>query len=90
MIIIWLARTSPIFQGAFADYGVKSSGGILWEVFLHGWKTILSKPFKKKSSLFSDSLLIRGGSACLFLRRSRGPWCNVAVLHNLAFWQSMH
>jgi hypothetical protein len=51
MIIIWLARTSPIFQGASADYGGKSSGHILWEVGLHGRKTILSKTFQKKSSL---------------------------------------
>jgi len=78
MIIIWLAWTSPIFQGASADYGVKSSGDILWEVRLHGCKTILSKTFKKESSLFSDSLLISGGSACLLLRQPRGLQCYVA------------
>jgi hypothetical protein len=55
MIIIWLARTSPIFQGANADYGVKSSGDILWEVRLHGWKTILAKTFQYSFSASLDA-----------------------------------
>jgi hypothetical protein len=41
-----------IFREASADFGMKSSGNILWEVHLHEWKRTSSNDFQKKSSLF--------------------------------------
>ena len=44
-----------IFREASANFGMKSSGNILWEVRLHGWKRKRSNDFQKKSSLFGVS-----------------------------------
>ncbi len=44
-----------IFRETSANFGMKSSGNILWEVRLHGWKKKRSNDFQKKSSLFGVS-----------------------------------
>ncbi len=44
-----------ILRETSANFEMKSSGNILWEVRLHGWKRKRSNDFQKKSSLFGGS-----------------------------------
>jgi len=57
-------QDSSIFQGASADYGAKSSEGILWEHCLYRGEGDNPDPFQKKSSLFGVSH-VNPWSACL-------------------------
>ena len=72
------ARDTAFFEGDSVDYGAKPRCCTEWkhfEIMQGGEKRSWS--INRKLHFLGHSLLIRSGSACLFLRQSRGWVCNL-------------
>jgi hypothetical protein len=71
-------RDTPIFKGRPGDYGPKSRCGTEWNPFevLESREKTPWRINRNHQSL-RHSVLISGGSACLFLGQSRGLRCHV-------------